>query len=350
MKREHLTIHFAVFAFIFLMLMSTGGFMIFSIVFIRSLYPTVFLRAVPIAMFLIAIGGSVILGTLISILVSRYLLRPVDDLITAIKKVAQGDFSVRVKEGYSANELNQLRKSFNNMAEDLSNTELFRNDFINNFSHEFKTPIVSIRGFAKQLQNDNISEEQKKEYVDIIVNESDRLASMSSNILLLSKFENQQIVTDKTTFYLDEQIRGSILLLEKQWSAKNLELDIDMDEVSYYSNEEMMSHIWLNILSNAVKFTPENGKITVKCKKSPSGEVTVKISDNGIGMDDRTQKHIFDKFYQGDSSHARAGNGLGLSLAKRVTDLCGGKISVKSQPNKGTTFTIRLPAENPDEI
>ncbi len=348
MNKKHITLHFAVTVFIFFVLSSTCGITIVAISAIRAIYPTVMLNALPLATFVVTIIGSAVLGSAISIFVSRSLLKPVEDLIAAFKKVAKGDFTVRVKDNNSPNELNQLRRSFNNMVEELGSTEMFRNDFINNFSHEFKTPIVSIKGFAKQLQKDNISEEQKKEYVDIIVNESDRLASMSSNILLLTKFENQQMVTDKTNFYLDEQIRSSILLLEKQWEKKNLEFDIDMDEVNYYSNEEMMSHVWINILSNAVKFTPENGKITIKCKKNSSGEVTVKITDNGIGMDDKTQKHIFDKFYQGDSSHTLSGNGLGLPLAKRVITLCGGTISVKSQLGKGTTFIVHLPASVED--
>ena len=231
------------------------------------------------------------------------------------------------------------------MTDELASTEMFRNDFINNFSHEFKTPIVSIRGFAKQLQNDELSDEQRSEYIDIIVKESDRLASMSSNILLLTKFENQQMVTDKTAFYLDEQIRKCILLLEKTWSKKNIDLDIDLQEIRYYSNEEMLSHVWLNILNNAIKFTPENGAVAVKCYRD-SSTVTVKITDNGIGMDDKTQKHIFDKFYQGDASHTIVGNGLGLPLAKRVVTLCGGKITVKSKMGKGTTFIVRLPIES----
>ena len=235
------------------------------------------------------------------------------------------------------------------MTDELGSTEMFRNDFINNFSHEFKTPIVSIRGFAKQLQNDDLSEEQRREYIDIIVNESDRLASMSSNILLLTKFENQQMVTDKTEFYLDEQIRKCILLLEKDWAKKNIEFDIDLNEIRYYSNEEMLSHVWLNILNNAIKFTPEKGTVTVKCYHD-SSNITVKIIDNGIGMDDKTQRHIFDKFYQGDASHTSIGNGLGLPLAKRVVTLCGGKISVKSQMGKGTTFIVRLPIESDNDI
>lgn len=313
------------------------------ILLIRRIFPQLFIQLAPVSLTFIAFLSSTIIGTGVSLFVTRHFFKPVDGIIKSQKKVANGDFSVRVTPPKSDTIITDLVDGFNTMTEELGSTEMFRNDFINNFSHEFKTPIVSIKGFAKQLQNDDISEEQKKEYISIIVNESDRLASMSSNILLLTKFENQQMVTDKTEFYLDEQIRKCILLLEKQWSRKNIEFDIDLSEIRYYSNEEMLSHVWLNILGNAIKFTPENGMVKVKCY-SDGSNVTVRISDNGIGMSEKMQKHIFDKFYQGDDSHKSAGNGLGLPLAKRVVTLCGGTISVRSNENEGTTFIVRLPA------
>lgn len=326
----------------FFILLTSGGFAILSVVFLRAVFHKFFLGLAPITITFFAFLSSTIFGTIISIFVSKHFCKPIDAIIKSQKKVAKGDFSVKVIPPKGNTLITDLVNGFNAMTEELNGTEIFRNDFINNFSHEFKTPIVSIRGFAKQLQNDNISEEQKKEYIEIITTEADRLASMSSNILLLTKFENQQIVSGKTNFYLDEQLRKCILLTEKQWSKKNLDLSLELDEIEYYSNEEMLSHIWLNILNNAIKFTPENGKINIKCYKSVN-DVVVKISDNGIGMDDKTQKRIFDKFYQGDSSHKSTGNGLGLALAKRVVDLCKGKISVKSQLGKGTTFIVKLP-------
>ncbi len=342
--RKDWAIHITITIIMFFILLTSSGITMLVILLIRRIFPQLFIQLAPVSLTFIAFLSSTIIGTGVSLFVTRHFFKPVDGIIKSQKKVANGDFSVRVTPPKSDTIITDLVDGFNTMTEELGSTEMFRNDFINNFSHEFKTPIVSIKGFAKQLQNDDISEEQKKEYISIIVNESDRLASMSSNILLLTKFENQQMVTDKTEFYLDEQIRKCILLLEKQWSRKNIEFDIDLNEIKYYSNEEMLSHVWLNILGNAIKFTPENGMVRIKCY-SDGSNVTVRISDNGIGMSEKTQKHIFDKFYQGDDSHKSTGNGLGLPLAKRVVTLCGGTISVRSHENDGTTFIVRLPAE-----
>ncbi len=342
MFKKDWALYITVTVIIFFILLSSSIIAMLSILLLQMLFPALFMRLAPLTITLIAFTSSTVIGTAISVFVSKHFLKPLDNLINSQKKVAKGDFSVKVTAPKGDTIITDLIKGFNSMTDELRGTEIFRSDFINNFSHEFKTPIVSIRGFARQLQKNNINEEQKQEYIDIIVSESDRLASMSSNILLLTKFENQQIVSNKTDFYLDEQIRKCILLTEKQWTKKNLALELELDEIKYYSNEEMLSHVWLNILGNAIKYTQQNGKIRIKCYDD-SQYITVKISDNGIGMDDNTQKRIFDKFYQGDSSHKSAGNGLGLPLAKRVIDLCGGKISVKSQTGKGTLFTVKLP-------
>ena len=247
----------------------------------------------------------------------RSKLRPMDDLVHAMHAVSQGDFSV-------------------------GSLELFRKDFINNFSHEFKTPIVSIRGFAKQLEREDLTEEQRKEYLDIIVSESDRLANMASNVLLLSKLENQTIVTDREDYRLDEQLRRCVLLLEKQWSEKDLELDLELEEVVYRGNEEMMNHVWVNLLNNAVKFSPAGGTLRVRLRRE-GNEAVCTVGDEGPGMDGDTRRRIFEKFYQGDTAHATEGNGLGLSLVKRIVDLCGGSIEVDSAPGRGSAFTVRLP-------
>ena len=174
--------------------------------------------------------------------------------------------------------------------------------------------------------------------------ESERLANMSANVLLLTKLENQQIITDKTVYALDEQLRSCILLMEKQWSEKNLDLRLDLDELQYEGNEEMMSHIWVNLISNAIKFSPEGGVLEVSCMRVQDF-IIVHVRDEGQGMDVATQARIFEKFYQGDSAHATEGNGLGLSLVKRIVDLCQGKITVNSAPGQGTTFSVYLPIE-----
>jgi len=285
---------------------------------------------------------SLALGTILSALFIRLFLRPIRSLIGATKRVAQGDFTVRVEKTGGKGEMNELVGSFNEMARELGSNELFKKDFINSFSHEFKTPIVSIRGFARQLQRDDLTDAERKEYAGIIAAESERLANMSTNILLLNRLENEEIIANRSDCRLDESLRSTVLLMEKQWSEKNLELDLNLDEVHANLNEEIMSHVWINLIGNAIKFSNDGGKLGVSC--AADGEnVTVTISDTGIGMDEETQRHIFDRFYQGAPSHATEGNGLGLALVKRIIDLCGGKIDVKSAPNEGSAFTVTLP-------
>ncbi|MBR1560994.1 MAG: HAMP domain-containing histidine kinase [Clostridia bacterium] len=271
-------------------------------------------------------------------------LKPINDLVEAMRHVSQGDFSVRVDAEDVDGDMGRLVRSYNDMASELGGLELFRKDFINNFSHEFKTPIVSIRGFAKQLEREDLTDQQRREYLDIIVSESDRLANMSGNVLLLSKLENQTIVTDKTRFRLDEQLRKCILLMEKQWASKGLELDLDLDEAEFYGNEEMLQHVWVNLLGNAIKFSPEGGTLGVSLKAG-EGQVSVCVKDTGPGMDEATRRRVFEKFYQGDTAHAAEGNGLGLSLVKRIVDLCAGTVEVDSAPGEGAAFTVRLPME-----
>ena len=274
----------------------------------------------------------------------RSKLKPMDDMARAMRQVSRGDFSVRVDGEDLPGDMGELVSSFNDMAAELGSLELFRKDFINNFSHEFKTPIVSIRGFAKQLERDDLTDEQRREYLDIIVSESDRLANMASNVLLLSKLENQTIVTDKTVYRLDEQMRRCLLLLEKQWTEKEIDLDVDLDELEYRGNEEMMSHVWVNLIGNAVKFSPRGGTLTLRLRREGGWAVAL-VKDAGEGMDDATRQRIFEKFYQGDTAHATEGNGLGLSLVRRIVDLCGGAVSVESAPGRGAAFTVRLPLE-----
>ena len=269
-------------------------------------------------------------------------LKPINDLVEAMREVSQGDFSVRVDATDVTGDMGRLVTSFNDMAGELGGLEMFRKDFINNFSHEFKTPIVSIKGFARQLERDDLTEQQRREYLDIIISESERLANMSGNVLLLSRLENQTIVTDRTRYRLDEQIRRCILLMEKQWTRKGLELDLDLDEAEFYGNEEMLRHVWVNLLGNAIKFSPEGGTLSVRL--ALEGDfAAVTVRDQGPGMDEATRRRVFEKFYQGDTAHAAEGNGLGLALVKRIVDLCQGRIAVESAPGQGAAFTVRLP-------
>lgn len=308
------------------------------------------IEVVPMLLPFIMLCACIIISSILSAMLSGILLRPLNDLKEGLLKVSKGDFTVRLEENGNS-ELSHIQESFNIMVKELGNTELFRNDFINDFSHEFKTPMVSVYGFAKQLKKGGLTKEQEQEYIDIIINESQRLINMSSNILMLSKLENQEIITDKKDFSLDEELRRCVLQLQGQWGEKNQEVIPDLCEITYYGNSEMLKQVWLNVIGNAVKYTPDGGTIEVKLDINPKNEqeVRVRITDNGIGMDKATAERIFEKFYQGDSSHATGGNGLGLAMVKRIVELCGGRIRVKSEPDKGTQFTVYLPIEDKDK-
>lgn len=284
---------------------------------------------------------SIFVGTILAALFSNKSLNPIRRLISAIHEVANGNFDVRV-ELDGPDEVQELAVSFNKMAQELSSIETLRNDFINNFSHEFKTPIVSILGFAKLLKKENLDTNEYNEYIDIIISESERLTNLSNSVLNLSKVENQRIVTEKKQISLDEQIRRIILLLEPKWSKKSIEINVELDSVTINSSEELLQQMWINLLDNAIKFTSEGGKINITLM-DVEDVVVYKISDNGCGMNEDTKLHLFDKFYQGDESHSKEGNGLGLSLVKRIVELCNGTIKVKSKFGMGTTFTITIP-------
>ena len=304
-----------------------------------------FLTLNPYTFLLIMLGVCTLIGTVLAGKFGFYYLRPLKRLISATKEVKRGNYKVQIPEEQGLeSEMGSLIVNFNEMVRELDGIELFRNDFINNFSHEFKTPIVSIRGFAKELQREDLTPEQRREYATIIAEESDRLARLSTNVLELSKLENQQIVSGKTQFDLDEQLRQCILLLEPQWSQKQIEMIPELGAVSICSNAEMLSHIWKNLLSNAIKFTPEGGTVWVTLTASERA-VTVTVKDTGVGMSEEVKSHIFEKFYQGDPSHHRKGYGIGLTMVDRVVKLCGGTVTVESEVGVGSTFTVVLPNE-----
>ena len=277
----------------------------------------------------------------ISSVLSRISAKPIQDMLEATTAISQGDFSVRVEES-AEGDMGKLLHSFNQMTAELGNTEIMRNDFINVFSHEFRTPIVSIRGFAKRLRSKNLTEAQREEYLNFIVSESERLSDLAGNILLISKYENQNHVTEKGNYRLDEQIRTCILRMESLWSARNIQFDMDLPELSIHANAEMLDHVWQNLISNAIKFSHDAGTIYISARKENS-HITVWIRDEGIGISQEHIGHIFDKFYQEDTAHATSGNGLGLALVKRIMQLCGGEIRVESQEGYGTMFVAKLP-------
>jgi len=269
-------------------------------------------------------------------------LKPVSALTDGTKKVAQGDFNVVLDAGINRNdELRDLTDSFNKMTRELSLTSMLNSDFTNNVSHEFRTPISSIQGFATVLLGTDLTCEQR-EYAEIIAYESARLTKLASNILKITKLENQVIITDKSDFYIDEQIRHSYVLLQNDLVEKNIEIDFELSQIKYIGSPELVQQIWHNLLGNAIKFTNENGKINISCY-AKDGKAIISVIDNGIGMDKTTRTHLFDKFFQGDKSHSGHGNGLGLSLVNRIVELCDGTIDVKSELGKGSEFIVTLP-------
>ena len=299
--------------------------------------------------FLVIAVVSIFVGTIISNFAGRHPLTAIIAMSNATQEVAKGNFEVTLDESSHIKELRNMAHNFNLMTKELAGTELLRTDFVENVSHEFKTPLSAIEGYATLLQKKNLSDEKRQEYTKKILHNTKRLSTLTSNILLLSRLENQEIGIQKEHFCLDEQIREILLLLEDKWTEKKLELEIDLDAADYYGNKDLLAHVWQNILSNAIRFAPSYGLIRIVLRKETDAAgnkyFKVGIADNGIGMDKEVIKRIFEKFYQGDSSRSSQGNGLGLALAKRVVVLHNGSIAVSSKEGKGSTFTVTLPLQ-----
>ena len=271
--------------------------------------------------------------------------RPVKQIMAALDQVMQGDFTIRiepVKEFAGETGFNEIIKAINKMTAELAGTETLRTDFIANVSHELKTPLAVMGNYATMLQKPGISEEDRIEYAKAISHSSRRLAALITNILKLNKLENQQIFPQPQEFDLGEQLCESLLVFEDAWERKCLEIETDIaDDIRIRSDPELLSLVWNNLISNAVKFTPEGGTIGLSLKADET-HVTVSVRDTGCGMTPETGKHIFEKFYQGDTSHATQGNGLGLALVKRVVDILNGEIGVQSVYGQGSTFTVKF--------
>ncbi|MDR2737281.1 MAG: HAMP domain-containing histidine kinase [Gracilibacteraceae bacterium] len=292
----------------------------------------------PLGVVFVMMAFSVLLGTTMAAFFSKKALKPIRKVVDATHRVAGGDFDVRV-DLRGIYELEALSQGFNKMAQELSSIETLRGDFINNFSHEFKTPIGSIRGYAKLLRDGSLSDAEKQEYLDIIITEAERLGALATNILNLSKFEALEIVTDKMVFRLDEQIRRALVLTEPRWSAKGVAVDVELEEILYDGNEDLTQQVWLNLLDNAIKFTERGGTISVRLDRWGGG-IRFRIRDDGVGMDELTAARVFDKFFQGDNSRVTSGNGLGLAIVKRIVDLYGGHVEVRSEVGAGSEFWV----------
>ncbi len=271
----------------------------------------------------LALGMLVIMGSVVGItatLFSRRFNQMVSGLTRGLRAVADGDFSQRL-EPEEGGPLQPAYEDFNKMSMELQSIQTLRADFINHFSHEFKTPITAIQ---------------------IILDESSRLADLANSTLLLTKLESQQCIAEKRPYSLDEQIKRCAILLSPAWEKKRISFTANLEPAEYAGNEELMRHVWINLLNNAVKYTPEGGEITVTLQARPE-ELTVSVADTGIGMSEEVRAHIFDKYYQGNPNGSGRGLGLGLSIVQRIVELCGGQIQVDSVEDQGSTFTVRLP-------
>lgn len=299
-------------------------------------------RQQPMYMVLVFAVSSIIISTILARPAGRRGLSPIIRVSEAAKEIARGNYDVRLDEDIPFQEIREMAQNFNLMAQQLGNTETFRNDFIANVSHEFKTPISAIEGYVTLLQNNDLAAVERDEYVERILKNTGRLSSLSGNILQISSLENQKIKPASQDFSLDEQLRQIILFAEPEWTKKSINLDVDFENVVYSGNKNMLAQVWQNIFDNAVKFAPCEGTVRVILRKQEDG-ISVAVSDNGIGMEPEVTGRVFEKFYQGDKSHSSSGNGLGLALAKRIVDLHGGTIEVSSTKGKGSTFTVKLP-------
>jgi signal transduction histidine kinase len=285
-----------------------------------------------------------IMAAVVTFVGGKLILKPLRNMLTSMKKLASGDFSVRTNlSGFLIpRELRQFSEEFNITAKELGGIEIMRSDFVNSFSHEFKTPIVSMRGFAAILKNNELSDADRDEYLNVIIQESDRLATLATNVLNLTKIENQFVLSDIKPFNLSEQIRRAILLLDAKWSNKNLDMNIQLEEVFYTGNEDMLYQVWVNLLDNSIKFSNDGGELEIRLRETPES-VLFTLRDYGCGMNSETKTHAFDKFYQGDHSRTVDGNGLGLSVVKKVLSLHDGSITIESKPGEGASISILLP-------
>ncbi|MCF0111535.1 MAG: HAMP domain-containing histidine kinase [Erysipelotrichaceae bacterium] len=338
---NNMAVLFALMIFVFLTLaMISTGAILFSLISWEIVKP----ESVRLWMILLIFAIlSVLAGTIIAACFSDLPLKPLRVLNESLYQLAKGNFDVRLNFRFPK-EMRELSDSFNRTAAELGNTEILRSDFVNHFSHEFKTPIISIKGFAELLKDNSLSDEERQEYLNIILEESARLTELSTNVLDLTKLENQQIVTHKHTFDVTEQIRRVIVLLQNKWEKKNIRFDIEMDEVSIVANEDMIQQVWINLFDNAIKFSPENSVIHILLIDNKN-TITLSVQDHGVGMNEEQLRHIYSKFWQADQSHNGTGNGLGLCVVKKIIELHNGSILAESVLHEGSTFTVSLPKE-----
>lgn len=292
---------------------------------------------------ILMILNTIVISIILIQLISRRMIKPIKQITEATKKVAAGDFSVKL-ETNRKDEIQDLVDNFNQMVKDLGSIECLQKEFIDNVSHEIKTPISSIQGFAELLKDESLTKEERAEYASIIIEESNRLLNLSTNMLKLSKLQNQNKITKKEQIDIAEQIRKAISLLEPKWSKKELTFNVSLEEKYFWGDEELIFQVWVNLIENAIKYSKQNSKIDITLKQVDNF-IVVQIKDYGKGMKEEELNKIFSRFYQIDKSHSSEGSGLGLAIVKRIVELSEGTIEVISQENEGTTMKVRLPVK-----
>ena len=284
---------------------------------------------------------SLVMGTAVTMFASKWIIKPITKLGKAMQQVADGNFDLQLQEEKQFKELGDIYESFNRMTKELKATEILQTDFISNVSHEFKTPISAIEGYVTLLQgSEDESHELQEQYIGKILSNTHRLSNLVGNILLLSKVDNQSIPEKPTTYRLDEQIRQAILQLEPEWDKKEIEFDIELDRIEYTGSEIKMQHVWNNLIGNAIKFDPQGGLVKIRLWKAED-KILCTVEDSGPGIKPGDESHIFDRFFQSDSSHKDEGNGLGLALVKQIIKAEGGEVTVANK-EIGCRFTIQL--------
>ncbi len=281
-------------------------------------------------------------GAFISFFIGQRMLAPMRKLSKASKEVAKGNFQVTVSDSSRLDEVQTTFRNFNAMVKELNSTAMLSNEFVSNVSHEFKTPLTAIEGYAMLMQDPGLTPEEHEDCLNKILYNTQRLSTLVGNILMLSKTEAKAVAEQYTVFRLDEQLRQAVVALEAQWTEKKLSFRVELDEVNFRGCEGLLSHVWTNLLSNAIKFSPEGAEIAIGLLDQKEC-VVVTVSDQGCGMTKEVRERIFEKFYQGDAAHSAEGNGLGLALAKRIVELSDGVIEVASRPGQGSVFRVILP-------
>lgn len=289
-------------------------------------------------------AGTMILGGAILYLHGDSFAEPIQKVSTAAEKVADGDFTVEIPKNEDpvvVTEYEDLQKNFNKMTSQLNGMDYMRKDFMSNVSHEFKTPIAAISGFCELLEDDNISPDEQKEYLGIIKEESERLSHLCGNMLRMSRLDNTTILTRKEKVQVDEQLRRAVILLDEKYPNRAEDIDVELEPMTLETDPDLLEQIWINLLDNAVKYSEPGNAIRVT-GKNEGPLLVISVANEGAGIPEEQRKHIFDKFYQGDASHKKEGNGLGLSIVKRIVELLQGSITCESEEGKETVFTVRI--------